>query len=129
MNMKELLMQEWEETKTELSNLDIEDDSDNYNRLVKRLSDLEGRLVDLEKNGLDNETKVNIKEIENELKSKELSHEKESQKNKNGIEILKIGLPICAAFAMGIISMKWEKVDTLTSTAGKSSLRDVLKFK
>ena len=129
MNINELLMQEWEEIKEELKYLDSDKQKDVYNTKVKRLTDIEQRLVDLEKNKLDNDTKVKIQEIEAELKDHQLSEEKKSQLNKNVIEILKVGLPIVGAFTMGIISMRWEKLDTLTSSAGKASLRDSLRFK
>ena len=45
------------------------------------------------------------------------------------IDTARIIVPVASAFAMGLIAMKWEKTDTLPSSAGRSSLRDLLRFK
>ena len=67
--------------------------------------------------------------MDEQFKHMEIDAEKRDRKTRNLIEVTKIVVPVTAAFAMGLISMKWEKIDTLTTTAGKSALRDILKFK
>lgn len=129
--IKELLLDEWSREKKILNSLDVKNKEDNtaYGRQLDRVTNLEKLIVDLEKKELDIEAKACELDIEVQAKSDQIQAEEKSNKTRNRIEICKIGVPVVAAFVMGMISMRWEKVDTLTSTAGKSALRDILKFK
>lgn len=129
--MKELLLTEWEKEKSILDGLDIKNKEDNgaYSKQVERVSNIEKLLVDLEKKELDIDAAAGKLDIEEHVRCEQIRAEEKSQKTRNIIEVYKIGVPVVAAFAMGMISMKWEKVDTLTSTAGKSALREILRFK
>lgn len=127
--MKKLLLDEREDIKGKLERIDAEQNKSEYGMMVNRITDVEKLLVDLEKKELEVEAEAARQDIDESLKTKQMSEDKKSQRNRNIVEVVKIGAPIVAAFAMGIISMKWEKVDTVTSTAGKSALRDVMRFK
>lgn len=129
--MKERLLEVWEKEKNILDGLDIKDKEDNgaYSKQADRVEHLEKLLVDLEKKELDIDAVAGKLDIEEHVRCEQIRAESKSNKTRTAIEIAKIGLPLAAAFAMGLISMKWEKVDTLTSTAGKSALREVLRFK
>ena len=129
--MKELLLTEWEKEKSILNGLDVTDKEDNnaYSRQVERVEHLEKLLVDLDKKELDIDAEAAKVDIDESIKGRQLEADKKAQKHRNIIEACKIGVPVVAAFAMGIISMKWEKLDTITSTAGKSALREILRFK
>lgn len=129
--MKDLLLTEWEKEKSILNGLDVKNKEDNgaYSKQVERVANLEKLLVDLEKKELDIDAEAGKLDIEEHVRCEQIRAENESQKTRNVIEICKIGVPVVAAFAMGMISMKWEKIDTLTSTAGKSALREILRFK
>lgn len=128
--MKKLLLDEREDIKSKLESIgDVEKSKSEYGMMVNRITDVEKLLVDLEKKELEVEAEAARQDIDESLRTKQMSEDKKSQRNRNIVEVVKIGAPIVAAFAMGIISMKWEKVDTLTSTAGKSALRDILRFK
>lgn len=128
-NMKKQLEEVWLEEKATLDVMDFEKQKDAYKLQVNRVSELEKLLVDLEKAELDVDKVAAGQDIDERIKYRQMEEEKHNQRNKNIIEAAKIGVPVVAAFVMGLISMKWEKEDTLTSSAGKSALRDILKFK
>lgn len=117
-DVKEMLIEEWKKERDILNGLDVKKDSEAYERQMKRVAELERNIVDLDKNRMDNATKT--------ILSKD---EEKNTKVKFVGDLFKASIPVAGAFAMGLISMRWEKVDTLTSTAGKASLRDALKFK
>lgn len=129
--LKELLMTEWGKEKNMLAELDVKNKEDSvaYSKQADRVEHLEKLLVDLEKKELDIDAAAGKLDIEEHVRCEQIRAESKSNKTRNAIEIAKIGVPVVAAFAMGLISMEWEKIDTLTSTAGKSALREVLRFK
>lgn len=129
--MKERLLEEWEKEKDILDGLDIKDKEDNgaYSKQADRVEHLEKLLVDLEKKELDMSSISWKLDSEEKVRKEQMKAEDKTNKTRNIIEACKIGVPVVAAFSMGLISMKWEKVDTLTSTAGKSALREILRFK
>ena len=127
--IKEQLEEVWVEEKETLAQMDFEKEKDAYKLQVNRVSELEKLLVDLEKAELDVDKVAAGQDIDERIKYRQIEEDKKDRLIRNGIEVAKIGVPVVAAFVMGIISMKWEKEDTLTSSAGKSALRDILKFK
>lgn len=127
MNLKTKLSEEFESQMTELNNLQV--GSDEYKIAVDGVTKLADRIIEIDKMENDFKLKEDTLVSNEVLKTKEIEIEKKDRKNRTVVEVLKVGVPTVAAFAMGIISMKWEKLDTLTSTAGKSSLRDLLRFK
>lgn len=114
--LKEKLEEQWADELAALSVMDINDEC--YDIQMSRVEHLEKLMADLDK-----------AELEASTKMEQLDSDRSEQKRKSKIEIFKTSAPIIAAFLMGCISMVWEKQDTLTSTAGKSSLRDLLRFK
>lgn len=118
--IKQQLEVQWKEEKKKLDSMKIEDEKqiEVYKIQVERVKHLEKELADLEKSEKDVEEKAACREDESK-----------DRKTRNIIEVAKVVVPVVSAFAMGLISMKWEKTDTLTSTAGKSSLREILRFK
>lgn len=127
MNLKTKLSEEFESQMLELNKLSV--GSDEYKVAVDGVTKLADRIIEIDKMENDFKSREDTLVSNEFLKTKELEIEKKDRKNRTVVEVLKIGVPTAAAFAMGIISMKWEKLDTLTSTAGKSSLRDLLRFK
>lgn len=130
-SMKELLLTEWQKEKDILDGLDVKSKEDGgaYNKQVERVSNLEKLLVDLEKKELDVEAEASKLDIEVDMKCRQIEADKKSLIPKISVEVLKIGAPIVAAFAMGLISMKWEKLDTITSQAGRQAIKEALRFK
>lgn len=117
-DVKRMLIEEWMKERDILNGLDVKKDGEAYERQLKRVAELERNIVDLDKNRMDNATKTVLSKDE----------EKNTMVKFVG-DLIKASIPVIGACAMGLVSMKWEKLDTLTSTAGKSSLRDALKFK
>ena len=118
MTVREQLIKVWEIEVKNLASLDIKEDGEAYERQLKRVNELERNIVELEKSINDSATKT-------------LVSKRESTDSKWSLasDILKASIPVAGAFAMGLISMKWEKLETITSTAGKTSLRDAMKFR
>ena len=117
-DVKEMLIEEWKKERDILNNLDVKNDSEAYERQLKRVAELERNIVDLDKNRMDNAVKATLS----------IDEKKNTMVQFVG-DLIKASIPVVGACAMGLVSMKWEKLDTLTSTAGKASLRDALKFK
>lgn len=117
-DVKKMLIEEWKKERDILNDLDVKNDSEAYERQLKRVAELERNIVDLDKNRMDNAVKATLS----------IDEKKNTMIHFVG-DLLKASIPVIGACAMGLVSMKWEKLDTLTSTAGKASLRDALKFK
>lgn len=127
MSIKEKIVEEFD------SQMDILHDmklgTDEYKVTVDGITKLADRAIELEKLEAEMKSKNADRELETYFKTQELATAKKENKTRTAVDLVKTVAPIAAAFAMGIISMRWEKVDTLTSTAGKSSLRDLIRFK
>lgn len=128
-NVKELLLEQWEEEKEKLVDIDPEKMKEQHRLQVERINAIEKQLTDIERTEIEVEEKASSRDMDLELELKKIEVENNSIKTRNKIEVFKVGAPIVAAIFMGFVTMKWEKVDTLTSTAGKASLRDLLRFK
>lgn len=129
-SLKEQLMEVWKEERDALADMAISDkNKEMYREQANRVNELEKRLVDLEKAELEVESKAASQDIDEGLKTRQMEEDKKDRLIRNGVEIAKVVIPVIGASVMAVVSMKWEKLDTLTSTAGKSALRDVLKFK
>ena len=127
-SVKELLLKQWEEEKLKLAETNPEK-KEEYRLQVERVNQLERQLTDLEKTEIEVEEKSASRCIEEQLERDKIDVEIKTNKSRNRIEVAKIVVPVAGAFAMGIISMVFEKTDVLTSTAGKNSWRDLIKFK
>lgn len=127
-SVKELLLKQWEEEKLKLAETNPEK-KEEYRLQVERVNQLERQLTDLEKTEIEVEEKAASRYIEEQLERDKIDVEIKTNKSRNRIEVAKIAVPVAGAFAMGIISMVFEKTDVLTSTAGKNSWRDLIKFK
>lgn len=129
--IKQQLEDQWKEEKKKLDDMTIDDKSmiEVYKIQVERVKHLEKELADLEKSENETEEKAASRCSDEVLRKQQMEDESKDRKTRNIIEVAKVVVPVVGAFAMGLISMKWEKTDTLTSSAGKSSLREILRFK
>lgn len=123
MNVKQKLKDEFESQMDLLNKLDV--GTEEYKLTVDGVTKLADRIIEIEKNERDAE----LKEYQLGNEAESINAEIKNNRTRNVVEIVKCAVPVAAAFTMGIISMKWEKLDTLTSSAGKSALRDILRFK
>lgn len=123
MSVRQKLEEEFEDQMNQLNEMEL--GSESYTKTVEGVTKLADRLIVIQKNN-----------DEYELKSREIEEAKEAReqellqaKKRNRIDWAKVIVPTAGAFTMGIITMIWEKTDTLTSSAGKSALRDILPFR
>lgn len=123
MSVKQKLEDEFESQMNLLSDMDV--GTDEYAKTVEGISKIADRLIKIQQ--LNDEYDLKSREIENAKKNR--IQEEEQVRKKNRIDWAKVIIPTVGAFTMGIITMIWEKTDTLTSSAGKSALRDILPFK
>lgn len=123
MSVKQKLEDEFESQMNLLSNMDV--GTDEYAKTVEGVSKIADRLIKIQQ--LNDEYDLKSREIENAKENR--IQEEEQARKKNQIDWAKVIVPTVGAFTMGIITMIWEKTDTLTSSAGKSALRDILPFK
>lgn len=63
-------------------------------------------------------------EIENAAMCNAIEHQKLQKKDRN--DYIKFGISLGAYLLIAVGSMYWEKFDTVTSTAGRSSLKELL---
>ena len=123
MSVKQKLEDEFESQMNLLSNMNV--GTDEYVKTVEGVSKIADRLIKIQQ--LNDEYDLKSREIENAKENR--IQEEEQARKKNRIEWAKVITPTVGAFTMGIITMIWEKTDTLTLSAGKSALRDILPFK
>lgn len=123
MNVKQKLKDEFESQMDLLHKMDV--GTNEYKLTVDGVTKLADRIIVIEKNERDAE----LKEYQLGNEAESINAEIKNNRTRNVVEVIKVGVPVVAAFTMGIISMKWEKLDTLTSSAGKNALRDILRFK
>ena len=127
-SVKELLLKQWEEEKLKLAETNPEK-KEEYRLQVERVNQIERQLMELEKTEIEIEEKAASRGMDEQLERDKMEIEIKANKSRNRIEVAKIVVPVAGAFAMGIISMVFEKTDVLTSTGGKNSWRDLIKFK
>lgn len=129
MSFKDELKKTWEDEKEYLESIDPKDESELYKAQLNRINEIEKRLTDMEKTEIEVEERAACRDIDEQLKYRQMEDEKKSQKSKNRIEIAKIAVPTTAAFIMGVVAMIYEKTDIMSSTTGKASWRDLIRFK
>lgn len=93
-------------------------DLDRYEVQVKRVNDLEGRLLENRKQIIDHGIKMN-----------DMMIAENNSKAERKIKVLGITAPIAAGMIMGFASMHWEKVESMLYTVGKAAFRDIMKFR
>lgn len=99
--------------------------TDQYVKTVDGTCKLADRLIAIQKNN--DEYDLKLRQMEEE----KLKREEEALQNKkrNRIEWAKVIVPTVGAAAMGVVTMIWEKFDTMTLTSGKTAFRDILSFR
>lgn len=129
MNFTDDLRQTWVEAQEYLESIDPSKEGDLYKAQLNRVNEIEKRLTEIEKTEIEVEDRAASRDMEEQLKKQQMEDEKKVQKTKNRIEIAKIAVPTAAALVMGFVTMVYEKTDIMSSTAGKASWRDLIRFK
>lgn len=129
MSFKEELIETWNEEKTNLNALDPKKDGEVFKAQMNRVNEIEKRLTELEKTEVEVEERAAGRDMDEQLKYRQMEEDLKSQKTKNRIEVTKIFAPLTVGALMGVAAMVYEKSDFLQSTTGKASWRDLIKFK
>lgn len=127
MSIKTTLTEEFNDQMKDLHKLEV--GTERYSTAVNGVTKLADKIIDLEKMEIEREERAKDRDTEIELKSQQMEIDKRDKRNQNLVNVVKIAVPTVAGFAMGIISMKWEKLETITSTAGRQALKDIIRFK
>lgn len=127
MSIKTTLTEEFNDQMKDLHKLEV--GTEQYSTAVNGITKLADKIIDLEKIEIEREERIKDRDTEIELKSQQMEIDKRDKRNQNLVNVVKIAVPTVAGFAMGIISMKWEKLETITSTAGRQALKDIIRFK
>ena len=123
MSVADYLEKEFTEEMSELENLEMGTDA--YTSSINGATKLADRLITIQKNNDEYDTKIREIESNERVRMAEIEQNRDRKK----LEWAKVIVPVVGAFSMGIITMIWEKTDTMTLTAGKSSWKDLISFK
>ena len=123
MSVADYLEKEFTEEMSELENLEMGTDA--YTSSINGATKLADRLITIQKNNDEYDTKIREIESNERVRMAEIEQNKDRKK----LEWAKVIVPVVGAFSMGIITMIWEKTDTMTLTAGKSSWKDLISFR
>lgn len=129
MTYKELLDNEISEKIEALSVLEA--GSDEHKATVDELTKLMDRSIELEKLEVNVAEKAKDREqtkLDTELKKEQLANDQKDKKFGRWTSVISIVVPVGVAIWGTLYTTKWEKTDTLTSTAGKEHSRNLFKF-
>lgn len=129
MTYKELLDNEISEKIEALGVLEA--GSDEHKATVDELTKLMDRSIELEKLEVNVAEKAKDREqakLDTELKKEQLANDQKDRKFGRWTSVISIVVPVGVAIWGTLYTTKWEKTDTLTSTAGKEHSRNLFKF-
>lgn len=117
MSIKNLLKEEIESEFRELEKIEV--GSDKYKSAVDGLTKLVDRSIELEKIEAERKDKIESREIENEIKLKQMADENKDRLVKNCLTGVSIGSGIVLTVWGALKSWEFEKEGTVTSTMGR----------
>ena len=121
MDIETILRDEIRDEFDELSKIQI--GSDEYKTTVDGLTKLMDRAIEIDKINTDAE----MKEVEAELKSKQMDDERKDRKVRNGIAIAGIVIPTTITIWGTLKTLKFEEVGTVTTIAGRNFMNQIFK--
>lgn len=127
MNIETLLHEEISEKLISLSNKGA--GTDEYTKSVNDVTELMDRLIEIRKLESEEKEKVIARETETKLKYAQMEVDKKDRFVKNALTAVSIGAPLVVGVIMSFSSMNFEKEGTFTTEAGRSTLRQLLRFK
>lgn len=124
MNIEEMLRVE---IKSELESLKtIELGTDVYKTTVDGVTKLVDRAIEMERLGIEAQEKVEAREIEADLKLKEMEEERKDRWVKNGISVMGIVVPTVLTIWGTVKSIEFEKEGTFTTIMGRGFIQKML---
>lgn len=125
--VERLLESEWEQEMQELGKMQL--GSDEYKATVDGVTKLTDRIIELKKVEFEREKEDRTREFEERFKSQQMKDEKRDRLIKNCLTGVSVVGGLVGAFAVSVMSMNFEREGTFTTEAGRSSIRQLLKFK
>lgn len=127
MSVKTLLAEEFKSEIEEIGKLEV--GSEQHKAAVDSATKLVDRIIELEKFESDRVTKEINQKTDTDLKLRQLEDEKKDRFTRNCITVGVTAAQLTAAGLAFVMSMNFEKEGTLTTEGGRSSLRQLLKFR
>lgn len=117
----------YEEIRSELEEVKkLEVGSEKYKVAVDGLTKLVDRAIEIDKLNTDYEDKVEARELEKELKLKELDDENKDRLLRNGISIAGILIPVGVTVWGTLKTLKFEETGTVTTIMGRGFINKLL---
>ena len=117
----------YEEIRSELEEVKkLEVGSEKYKAAVDGLTKLVDRAIEIDKLNTDYEDKVEARELEKELKLKELDDENKDRLLRNGISIAGILIPVGVTVWGTLKTLKFEETGTVTTIMGRGFINKLL---
>ena len=124
MNIEEMLRVE---IKSELETLKtIELGTDTYKATVDGVTKLVDRAIEMERLGIESQEKVEAREIEAELKLKEMNEERKNRWIQNGIAVFTVVASTAVTVWGTVKSIEFEKEGTITTIMGRGFINKLL---
>ena len=124
--MKTLLRDEFRNEIKELGKLQI--GSDEYKIAVDGVTKIADRLIEIDRLNMDFDDKVDSRELDKELKLKQMVEEKKDRKIKNALTVLTIGGNVLLVVWGTIYTIKFEESGTLTTSAGRKFVNKIFSW-
>ena len=113
-----------EEIQAELEELKkIEVGSDEYKVAVDGVTKLMDRAIEIDKLNAEVQEKIESREVETDLKLKQMEEDKKDRRTLNGIAIAGIVIPSGVAIWGTLKTLKFEEIGTITTSAGREHVR------
>lgn len=123
-SIRELLDEEIQVEFEKLSKLEV--GSESYKATVDGLSKLVDRAVEIDKTEMENETKIEAQNIENDLKALQIKEDNRDRWVRNGIAIAGIIVPSVLTVWGTLKSFKFEETGTVTTILGRGFINKLL---
>lgn len=124
--MKTLLRDEFRNEIKELGKLQI--GSDEYKVAVDGVTKIADRLIEIDRLNMDFEDKIDSREIDKELRIKQMNEDKKDRKIKNALTVLTIGGNVLLVVWGTIYTIKFEESGTLTTSAGRKFVNKIFSW-
>lgn len=123
-SIRELLDEEIQVEFEKLSKLEI--GSESYKATVDGLSKLVDRAVEIDKTEMENATKIEAQNIENDFKALQIKEDNRDRWVRNGIAIAGIIIPSVLTVWGTLKSFKFEETGTVTTILGRGFINKLL---
>ena len=124
MNVETLLREEIKSELEELKKMSL--GTDEYRTTVDGITKLADRAIEMERLDIESQDKAEVREIEAELKLKEMSEERKDRWIKNGISVMSVLVPTVVTIWGTVKSIEFEKEGTITTIMGRGFINKLL---